>query len=64
MAGIATHFIPSIRLPMLLGQLTQLESDNMEIVNGMLNEYSGDFITEKKWKEWRFGCENRKMINR
>ena len=64
MAGIATHYIPSTRLPALLARLAELESDDFEVVNYAIEEFVGDAISIEKWKNWTLGGEIRKSIDR
>ena len=40
-AGFATHFIPSNRIDQLTARLAELESDELAVVNGCIDEYSG-----------------------
>ncbi|TPX61970.1 hypothetical protein SpCBS45565_g07134 [Spizellomyces sp. 'palustris'] len=53
-AGIATHFIPSARLPSLLSRLAELETDELDVINGILEEFVGD-IEPSKWNSWSLG---------
>ncbi len=41
-AGFATHFIPSNRIDQLTARLAELESDELAVVNGCIDEYSGE----------------------
>lgn len=37
--GLATHYIPSSRIPQLLSHLSSLESDSFDVINATLEEY-------------------------
>ncbi|KAJ3147559.1 hypothetical protein HDU86_007957 [Geranomyces michiganensis] len=63
MAGIATHYIPSERLPALMSRLAELETDEREVVNSVLEEFVGDSDLEK-WKNWSLGGEVGTLIDR
>ncbi|KAI8925379.1 ClpP/crotonase-like domain-containing protein [Entophlyctis helioformis] len=39
-AGIATHYIPAGRLPALYARLSELESDELDVVNAAIDEFS------------------------
>ncbi|RKP13940.1 ClpP/crotonase-like domain-containing protein [Piptocephalis cylindrospora] len=39
-AGIATHFVPSARIPALEARLCELESDDREVVSAAIEEFS------------------------
>ncbi len=43
-AGFATHYIPSNHLDQLTARLAELESDELSVVNGCIDEYSGKAI--------------------
>lgn len=64
MAGIATHYIPSGRIPSLVARLAELESDEVEVVNMAIEEFVADPPTLKQWKEWTLGGEIRDSIDR
>jgi 3-hydroxyisobutyryl-CoA hydrolase len=40
-AGFGTHFVPSSRLDALMARLAELESDELDVVNGIIDEFSG-----------------------
>ena len=41
MAGIATHFVPAVRLPSLLTRLSELETSDHSVVNLAIEEFAG-----------------------
>ncbi|KAJ3020289.1 hypothetical protein HKX48_001060 [Thoreauomyces humboldtii] len=63
MAGIATHYIPSERLPALMSRLAELETDELEVINMVLEEFVGDTSLEK-WQNWSLGGEVGSAIDR
>lgn len=46
-AGIGTHYIHSSRIPELIKQLSEIESDAPEVINGVLNDFCGIISTLK-----------------
>ncbi|KAI8844792.1 ClpP/crotonase-like domain-containing protein [Chytridium lagenaria] len=52
-AGVGTHFIPAERIPALLNRLSEIESDEIEVINMALEEFVGDTSLEA-WKNWCF----------
>ncbi|KAJ3021834.1 UNVERIFIED_CONTAM: hypothetical protein HDU68_009435 [Siphonaria sp. JEL0065] len=64
MAGIATHFVPSDRLPALLERLAALESDEMEVVNAAIDEFVAEPPAVEDWNKWSLGGEVANAINR
>ena len=62
-AGIGTHFIQSSRLPSLLASLSQVETDSLEVVNGIIDDFSESFDTQK-WENWTLGGETGSAISR
>ncbi|KAJ3107803.1 hypothetical protein HDU97_003151 [Phlyctochytrium planicorne] len=62
-AGIGTHFIPSERIPALLNRLTEIESDELEVINMALEEFVGDTSLDA-WKGWSLGGDIANAINR
>ncbi len=40
-AGFATHYVPSDRLEPLMARLAELETDELDVVNACIDEYSG-----------------------
>ncbi|TPX56211.1 hypothetical protein PhCBS80983_g04687 [Powellomyces hirtus] len=63
MAGIATHYIPSERLPSLMARLAELETDELEVINMVLEEFVGDSEMDK-WRNWSMGGEVASAIDR
>lgn len=63
MAGIATHYIPSARLPTLLTRLTELETEELDVINNILEEFVADSDLEQ-WKTWSLGGEIGNAIDR
>ncbi|CAG8653964.1 7404_t:CDS:2 [Acaulospora morrowiae] len=60
-SGIATHYVPSYRLPLLEVRLSELESDDHEIINAAIEE----FVAECDEKHiYSLGGEIRKSIDR
>lgn len=41
LSGFATHFVPAARLDQLMARLAELESDDLSVVNGCIDEFSG-----------------------
>ncbi|KAI9095608.1 ClpP/crotonase-like domain-containing protein [Phlyctochytrium arcticum] len=62
-AGIATHYIPSERLPALMARLAELESDEIEVINGVLEEFVEN-IEASEWRNWKLGGEVGNAIDR
>ncbi|KAJ3190347.1 hypothetical protein HDU85_000643 [Gaertneriomyces sp. JEL0708] len=62
-AGIATHYIPSERLPSLYTRLAELETDEIEVVNGILEEFVVGPDMER-FREWKLGGEVANAIDR
>jgi 3-hydroxyisobutyryl-CoA hydrolase len=62
MAGIATHFVPSQRIPELIQRLSALESDEMEVVNDTIEDYTLESNVDS-WKKWSLGGKNRLFID-
>ena len=60
-SGIATHFVPSERLPHLEDRLSELESDDHEVINAAIE----DFV-EKPEPNYRYalGGQIRESIDR
>ncbi|KAJ3343533.1 hypothetical protein HDU83_005659 [Entophlyctis luteolus] len=55
MAGIATHFVPSERLPMLLDRLANLETSDLHVVDSAINEFVAESPTVDDWHSWSLG---------
>ncbi|KAJ3279548.1 hypothetical protein HK104_001377 [Borealophlyctis nickersoniae] len=64
MAGIATHYIPSGRLKTLINRLAELETEELDTVNGILEEYVADPTSVEKWNTWSLGGDVGLAINR
>lgn len=43
-AGIGTHYVDSSRIPELIKQLSEIQSDAPEVINGVLNDFCGIII--------------------
>ncbi|KAI9332651.1 ClpP/crotonase-like domain-containing protein [Obelidium mucronatum] len=64
MAGIATHFVPSERLPALLERLAGLETEELETVNAAIEEYVAEPPVADDWNKWSLGGDVAAAINR
>ncbi|KAJ3400732.1 hypothetical protein HDU80_006645 [Chytriomyces hyalinus] len=64
MAGIATHFVPSDRLPALLDRLGALDVSDVEVVNNAIEEYVAEPPSIADWKAWSLGGNVGDAINR
>ncbi|KAJ3224293.1 hypothetical protein HDU81_008642 [Chytriomyces hyalinus] len=64
MAGIATHFVPSDRLPALLDRLGALDVSDVEVVNNAIEEYVAEPPSVADWKAWSLGGAVGDAINR
>ena len=53
-AGIATHYIPSSRLDSLYARLAELESDDLKVVNKIIDEFSAD-VPKDAFDGWSLG---------
>ena len=53
-AGFGTHFIPSSRLDSLLARLAELETDELDVVNDCIDEFSGD-VSSETFSNWSLG---------
>ncbi|KAL2917801.1 3-hydroxyisobutyryl-CoA hydrolase [Polyrhizophydium stewartii] len=62
-AGIATHYVPSARLPALYARLAEVESDELDVINAIIDEFSGDTSADK-FLNWSLGGETGRAINR
>ncbi|OAJ35784.1 hypothetical protein, variant [Batrachochytrium dendrobatidis JEL423] len=62
-AGIASHFIPSSRLSALYSRLQELDTNNIDVVNAAIDEFSGDFTTDM-FRNWSLGGEVGRTIDR
>jgi 3-hydroxyisobutyryl-CoA hydrolase len=60
-AGIATHFVPSSRLPALEARLAELENPSHDVVNQAIEEFSGEMESEPAFS---LGGETRAAIDR
>ncbi|ORZ19549.1 ClpP/crotonase-like domain-containing protein [Absidia repens] len=45
-AGVATHYVPSSRLPALEARLAELDNVSHDVVNGVIEEFSGELDQE------------------
>ncbi|KAI9203061.1 ClpP/crotonase-like domain-containing protein [Polychytrium aggregatum] len=64
MAGIATHYIPSERIPSLIARLGALESSDIRAINLIINEFVGSAPSTDDWKNWILGGERGDLIQR
>ncbi|TPX38224.1 hypothetical protein SmJEL517_g00019 [Synchytrium microbalum] len=64
MAGVATHFVPAVRLPSLMTRLSELETSDYSVVNLAIEEFAGDAPSLEKWKSWSMGGSIRENIDR
>ncbi|KAJ2994890.1 hypothetical protein HDV02_001256 [Globomyces sp. JEL0801] len=62
-AGFGTHYVPSTRIDTLTNRLAELETDELDVINGIIDEFSGD-ISVEKFKNWSLGGAIGDMINR
>ncbi|KAI8096289.1 ClpP/crotonase-like domain-containing protein [Halteromyces radiatus] len=60
-AGVATHYIPSSRLPALEARLAELDAPTHDIINGVLDEFSGELDQEPSFS---LGGDIRAAIDR
>lgn len=44
MAGIATHYVPSNRIPALMSRLCELETSDLGVIHNAIEEFSGKLI--------------------
>ncbi|KAI8910779.1 ClpP/crotonase-like domain-containing protein [Gorgonomyces haynaldii] len=61
-AGIGTHYVPSARLPALMQQLAELETDELQVVNQVIDEFSEPLSLES-FENWTLGGNKRDIIN-
>lgn len=62
-AGFGTHFISSSRLEPLLARLAEIETDNLEVVNACIDEFSSH-IPAENFKNWSLGGKIGSLIDR
>lgn len=62
-AGFGTHYVPASRLPMLMARLSDLETDELDVVNSTIDEFSANLTTDE-FRNWSLGGEIGKAINR
>jgi 3-hydroxyisobutyryl-CoA hydrolase len=61
LSGIATHYVPSQRLSHLEDRLSELESDDHEVINAAIE----DFVSEPQQNHiYSLGGDTRKAIDR
>lgn len=60
-AGVATHFVPSSRLPALEARLSELDNANHEMINSAIEEFSAELDNEPAFS---LSGETRKAIDR
>ncbi|KAI9197407.1 ClpP/crotonase-like domain-containing protein [Polychytrium aggregatum] len=63
LAGIATHFVPSERIPALLARLSELSTDEIDVINYAIEDFVGD-INPELYKTWSLSGEVRRAIDR
>jgi 3-hydroxyisobutyryl-CoA hydrolase len=69
-AGFGTHFVPASRLNGLMERLKELETDELDVVNGIIDEFSGKAlfnlgtISKEKFSNWQLGGKIGEMIDR
>ncbi|KAI8993129.1 ClpP/crotonase-like domain-containing protein [Pilobolus umbonatus] len=61
-AGVATHYVPSSRLPALEARLSELDHVSLDIVNQSIEEFSEILVDEEK--NFSLGGETREVIDR
>ncbi|KAJ3138812.1 hypothetical protein HK100_012208 [Physocladia obscura] len=64
MAGIATHFVPSDRLPQLLERLSALDSSDLTVVDAAIDEFVVEPPSVQEWSNWSLGGGTADVINR
>ncbi|KAJ3319971.1 hypothetical protein HDV06_005789 [Boothiomyces sp. JEL0866] len=62
-SGFGTHFVPSSRIPALMERLAELETDELDVVNAAIDEFSGELTTEQ-FKNWSLGGKVGDLIDR
>ncbi|KAJ3335871.1 hypothetical protein HDU91_001993, partial [Kappamyces sp. JEL0680] len=62
-AGFATHYVPSQRLDSLMARLAELETDELDVVNACIDEYSG-VLSVDKFLNWSLGGKIGSLIDR
>ncbi|KAJ3057132.1 hypothetical protein HK097_000060 [Rhizophlyctis rosea] len=63
LAGIATHYVPSARLNSLLNRLSELDTEEIDVINAAIEEFVGD-PSLKTWQNWRLGGEVGQAVDR
>lgn len=48
-SGVATHFVPSSRIPALESRLSELDGANHEMINGAIEEFSAELENEPRF---------------
>jgi hypothetical protein len=46
-AGIGTHYVNSSRIPELIHQLSEIDSDSPEVINAVLDAFCGILLSFK-----------------
>ena len=62
-AGIATHFIKEAQLPVLYERLADLDSDEVHVVNSILEDFAGE-VPSDSFTHWSCGGAIEEAINR
>ena len=63
LAGFGTHFVPSSRLEALTARLAELETDELDVVNACIDEFSG-YLEPEKFQNWSLGGKIGDLIDR
>ncbi|KAJ3176456.1 hypothetical protein HK101_010444 [Irineochytrium annulatum] len=69
LAGIGTHYVPSDRVPNLINRLSDIETDELEVVNMAIEEFcdetaAGGAGKGSAWDQWSLGGDVAGAINR
>ena len=55
--------MPSARLPALMERLSELESDELDVVNAAIDEFS-EVVSQKQFDTWTLGGQKLNVINK
>ncbi|RKO88576.1 ClpP/crotonase-like domain-containing protein [Blyttiomyces helicus] len=59
MAGIATHYVPSDRIPALVERLSSISTSDLREINHVIEEFAGSTPSKAEWEEWSLHNELR-----
>ena len=63
MTNLATHYVPSSRIPLLVTRLSELETSDLRVIAAAIEEFVDDPIPLETWTSWRLGNDNRAVID-